>query len=159
MGFLRGNGTGTSWSWEAPGRQPGVDMGEVRGGLFLWSRSSWQRSEEPAEGSHVVGGSSRFHSLCGLFVIPRNKADQAGLRVGRAVCSGLHAFTPLLPLPVPLWHSEVGMPLYAHAPQITVLSSQCPQLESGFSFSFLRPRRNWLSLAFKKTCCIAQAGL
>lgn len=70
-------------------------MGEVRVGLFLWSRSSWQRSEEPAEGSPVVGGSSCFHSLCGLFVIPRNKADWAGLRVGQAVCSGLHAFTPL----------------------------------------------------------------
>lgn len=150
MGFLRGNGTGTSWSWEAPGRLPGVDMGEVRVGLFLWSRSSWQRSEEPAEGSHVVGGSSCFHSLCGLFVIPRNKAVQAGLRVGQAVCSGLNAFTPLLPLPVPLWSSEVGMPLYAQSLQVAVLSSQCPQLEPGFSFSFLRPSRNWLSLVFKK---------
>lgn len=42
---------------------------------------------------HVVGGSSCFHSLCGLFVIPRNKAVPAGLRAGHALCSGLNAFS------------------------------------------------------------------
>lgn len=43
----------------------------------------------------MVGGSSCFHSLCGLFVIPRNKVVPAGLRVGQAVRSGLNNAPPI----------------------------------------------------------------
>lgn len=39
----------------------------------------------------MVGGSSCFHPLRGLFALPRNKVVPAGLRVGQAVFSGLAA--------------------------------------------------------------------
>lgn len=43
---------GTAWKlegiWESA---RGVDMGEAREKLILWSRRSWQRSEEPEEGA------------------------------------------------------------------------------------------------------------
>lgn len=103
----------------------------------------------------MVGGSSCFHSLCGLFVIPRNKVVPAGLRVGQAVRSGLNNASPPHPLPLPVstWQSKLGMPLYAQAPRVAVLSSQSPQQRPGFSLrEVIGCRRSF------KSCYIAQAG-
>lgn len=91
----------------------------------------------------MVGGSSHFHSLSGLFVIPRNKAVPAGLRVGQAVFPGLTAFTLSLASLSFTLAVQGGDGLYAQAPHLAIWSSQSPRLRLGFSPSFLRPRSNW----------------
>lgn len=96
----------------------------------------------------MVGGSSCFHSLCGLFVIPRNKVVPAGLRVGQAVCSGLKASPSSFASSNFSLAVQVGDALYAQDPQVAVLSSHSPQQRPGFSPGFLRPGSNWLSLVF-----------
>lgn len=95
----------------------------------------------------MVGGSNCFHSLCGLFVIPRNKVVPAGLRVGQAVCAGLNNAS----LPTPPFASssfnlavQVGDASLCSSP-----SSRCSVFTvSPTKTRFLPQRSNWLLLVF-----------